>query len=277
MKIAIDLGHGVGQDRGAVGIINEETIINSVGRIVIEELKKRGHFILDVRPLNSRSVSESLSNRVNSSNNFNPDIFISIHANAGGGKGSEIFTYKGSKIQEALNILSNIEKLGFVNRGIKDGSSLFVIRNTVSTAMLIEICFVDTSSDVNIYNTVGPQKIAEAIINGILGNSINYNNTGIEDSSNSWITRFQKEINLQGFGAIDVDGIAGPKTLGASPMIKIGAQGNITRLLQEKLGISVDGIFGPNTKKAVELFQKKNGLVVDGIIGVNTWSKLLGL
>jgi N-acetylmuramoyl-L-alanine amidase len=30
MKIAIDLGHGVGQDRGVVGVIAEETIINSV-------------------------------------------------------------------------------------------------------------------------------------------------------------------------------------------------------------------------------------------------------
>ena len=36
MKFAIDLGHGVGPDRGAVGNIAEETIINSVGELIID-------------------------------------------------------------------------------------------------------------------------------------------------------------------------------------------------------------------------------------------------
>ena len=33
---------------------------------------------------------------------------------------------------------------------------------------------------------------------------------------------------------------------------------------------SIDGIFGPQTKKAVRYFQSKNGLVVDGIVGKTT-------
>ena len=66
-------------------------------------------------------------------------------------------------------------------------------------------------------------------------------------------------------------------------MLKKGAKGNITKLLQEKLtklGYNtngVDGIFGNGTYNAVKQFQKNNGLSADGIVGQNTWSKLLNL
>ena len=38
MKFGIDLGHGVGKDRGAVGVIAEENIINTIGILVISKL-----------------------------------------------------------------------------------------------------------------------------------------------------------------------------------------------------------------------------------------------
>lgn len=265
MKIVIDLGHGISSDTGAIGIIKEEYLINLVGNKVIEALRKKGHTVLTVRPTNAISVSNSLNKRVVASNNFNPEIYISIHGNAGRGKGTEIYTYNGNKVRAAINILSNMEKLGFVNRGIKDGSNLYVIRNTVSTAMLVEILFVDTKSDVDLFNYLGADKIALAIVNGI------------DNTKDNWISRLQKEINIQGFGNITVDGIAGLETLNSAPIIKQGSKGNITRLIQEKLNVTIDGIFGVNTKNAVELFQRNNSLVVDGIIGKNTWRKLLGL
>ena len=60
-------------------------------------------------------------------------------------------------------------------------------------------------------------------------------------------------------------------------MVRRGARGNITKLIQEKLGISADGIFGDNTEVAVKNYQRTNGLSVDGIVGRNTWRKLLNL
>lgn len=97
------------------------------------------------------------------------------------------------------------------------------------------------------------------------------------NNGDSWIKRLQQECNNQGFSNQAVDGIAGTNTLNGCPTLKKGAQGNITKLLQERLGISADGIFGSNTKAAVIGFQNSNGLSADGIVGKNTWRKLLGL
>ena len=57
-------------------------------------------------------------------------------------------------------------------------------------------------------------------------------------------------------------------------MLKIGSQGELVKLLQQKLGITADGAFGPGTEKAVKDWQAKNGLVADGIVGEATMAKL---
>lgn len=46
--------------------------------------------------------------------------------------------------------------------------------------------------------------------------------------------------------------------------------------LQRRLGISADGIFGPNTLNAIKNFQRSRGLAVDGIVGPNTLAALNG-
>jgi murein DD-endopeptidase MepM/ murein hydrolase activator NlpD len=44
--------------------------------------------------------------------------------------------------------------------------------------------------------------------------------------------------------------------------------------LQNKLGVTPPGPFGPKTHAAVVAFQKKHKLLADGIVGPLTWSKL---
>ena len=57
---------------------------------------------------------------------------------------------------------------------------------------------------------------------------------------------------------------------------KYGSRGTEVRTIQEKLkrwgyySGSVDGIYGSQTVSAVKSFQKKNGLTVDGIAGTQT-------
>jgi peptidoglycan hydrolase-like protein with peptidoglycan-binding domain len=38
--------------------------------------------------------------------------------------------------------------------------------------------------------------------------------------------------------------------------------------------LTIDSIFGPKTRAAVQNFQRTHGLVVDGIVGPLTWAKL---
>ena len=62
--------------------------------------------------------------------------------------------------------------------------------------------------------------------------------------------------------------------------LKLGSRCESVKTLQTKLnavrdyGLTVDGIFGGKTEKAVMDFQKRNELSVDGVVGAKTWSKL---
>ena len=57
-------------------------------------------------------------------------------------------------------------------------------------------------------------------------------------------------------------------------VLKLGSRGNEVKVLQEKLNLKADRIFGPLTEEAVKDFQRSNGLEVDGIVGADTLSKL---
>ena len=57
-------------------------------------------------------------------------------------------------------------------------------------------------------------------------------------------------------------------------VLKLGSRGNEVKVLQEKLNLKADGIFGPLTEEAVKDFQRSNGLEGDGIVGANTLFKL---
>lgn len=113
--------------------------------------------------------------------------------------------------------------------------------------------------------------------------------SGDENSSqggfSDWVARLQSECNAQGYSSQEVDGIPGPNTLNGCPQLGRRSQGNITRLMQERLielgyscgSCGADGENGPDTQAAITAFQRDNGLEDDGIVGRNTWRKLLGL
>ena len=281
MKIAIDLGHGVGSDRGAEGYILEETIINEVGSKVIAKLRALGHTVIETRPSSCSGLTNSLSQRCEKANNNNCDIFLSIHANAGGGVGTEIFTYKGREVDWARRILNNVVALGFRNRGIK-GNSLYVTNHTSMTSALLEVCFVDTQSDVNLYKSIGSEKIADALVKGLVGTttstttntSTNTTNSNYNPHLKDWQSGFCKV-----YYNISVDGIIGNETRTAmrKAILKRGSNNCLVSWVQCRIGASIDGIFGHETENKVKEFQQRNNLTVDGVVGYNTLNKILEL
>lgn len=282
MKIGIDLGHGCAYDGGAVGLIKEEEIINTVGNKVITKLRTLGHNVIECRPSTASSVRNSLNKRCATANNNNVELFVSIHANAGGGVGTEIYTYNAKRHSYAVNVLNNICSLGFRNRGIKSGNNLAVINGTSMEAMLIEICFVDTQSDVDLYRN-NIENIADAIVKGLVGTTthtqattshVQVNNTS---TVNLHLRDLQSAYNHDYGQNIYVDGIRGQQVENMLNRLCLrqGSKGQCVGWLQCRVGAGIDDIFGSNTKQKVMEFQRNNGLVVDGIAGKNTFNKLL--
>ena len=62
----------------------------------------------------------------------------------------EVYTYKGRQYPDAVEVCDHIAALGFANRGVKEGSGLYVIRKTKAKSMLIEVCFVN-DPDASLY------------------------------------------------------------------------------------------------------------------------------
>lgn len=94
------------------------------------------------------------------------------------------------------------------------------------------------------------------------------------------VKAYQTELNKQFNRKLVVDGIYGNKTSAAYVLVKQGAEGNITKIIQAMLyckgytSIEVNGNFNKNTTKVIKEFQKASGISVDGIVGKDTLGKL---
>lgn len=294
MKIAVRGGHcpNVPGSRGIIDELKEDRLVKNA---VIKYLNQMGVRVLDVTPPDSTSSSSAdLSYGVNKANNWGADLFVSIHFNNAystynGALGTEVCVY--SEYDIAGRVVNKMASLGFRNRGQKVRTGLYELKHTSMKSMIVEVCFVEATKDVALYKKVGYDYIGKTIAESLVNRNSGVTPTPTptpepvptptpqptSKNYDSWIARLQEECNKQGFSNQKVDGIAGPNTLNGSPMVRRGARGNITKLIQEKLGISADGIFGANTEVAVKNYQRTNGLSVDGIVGRNTWRKLLNL
>ncbi len=67
-----------------------------------------------------------------------------------------------------------------------------------------------------------------------------------------------------------------PPAVDMSETVRKGSKGPTVKAVQEALGLSADGDFGPGTERAVKAWQSTNALIADGIVGPKTLKKLLG-
>lgn len=190
MRIGINCGHTVSGTKGcgAVGYIDESLETRRVGIKLETLLSKAGHKVYDCTDDYAPSASANLSKIVAMANKQPLDLFVSIHFNSGGGRGCEVFTMGGAMYTEAFNVCAALNKLGFADRGVKDGSKLYVVRRSEAKAMLIEVCFVDTD-DAELYKKIGADAVAQAICEAITGQNIE------EDIDMEELKRLQGEVD----------------------------------------------------------------------------------
>jgi N-acetylmuramoyl-L-alanine amidase len=189
-KVFLDPGHG-GSDPGAVSGGYQEANINlAVAKKVQSLLLNRGY---DVYMSRKDNTYVSLLNRSIMANDLNADIFISIHTNSSGAaattvSGIESYYYEydanyPSKINASMhnnperilksmtlaNIIqgSMVENTGANNRGT-DGGAFAVVREAAMPATLLEIGFINNSSERQKLVTNSYQDLlAKAIADGV--------------------------------------------------------------------------------------------------------------
>ena len=182
MEINVHGGHN-SHVTGASKYLNELTEDRKVKNEVIRLLKAQGHTVYDCTDDSGTTQNANLSNIVKKCNAHSVDLDISIHLN-GGGTGVEAYIYPNSSAKdEATRICSKVSSaLGIKNRGVKDGSNLYVVRNTNAPAVLVECCFVDSTIDRDHWDA---NKCAKAIVEGILNKTVSSGSTASKPSTST--------------------------------------------------------------------------------------------
>ncbi|MBU3171337.1 N-acetylmuramoyl-L-alanine amidase [Clostridium estertheticum] len=292
-KIGTRGGHNR-ECEGASALINEVTEDRNVCAAMDENLKNAGDTVVNCTPGNCEE-NEDLNYGTDTANNNHVDLFVPIHFNKAydsyvGAIGSEVWINPASDTGVAIGtrILNNLQALGFKNRGLKNGMHLHDVRVTNMPTVLVEVCFLEATEDVALYKKLGADVVGKAIADGINGKScgnapliINKPASIVtipETRVNNSIAQLQDECNRQGFSNQKVDGFSGTNTLAGCPLTKFGANGNITKWIQKRLGFPTNlqtGYFGDITKNAIIKYQAVMGLNADGIVGQGTWAALL--
>lgn len=166
--IVIDPGHG-GTDCGATrNGIYEKNITLDISKRVVKLLKKKD-YVVEMTRTSDETVS--LQDRVEISEDFEPDIFVSIHVNSSNSEaphGIETHYYKDNSLDLAKNIhAAMLNNINANNRGLFK-SKFYVINHTTAPAVLVEIGFLSNPEErAQIVSEARKQATAKAIVEGI--------------------------------------------------------------------------------------------------------------
>jgi hypothetical protein len=152
-SVCISSGHGK-YVPGACGILIEHDEAVRVVDAVGEGLKARGVEVKTFEDKTSHSQNENLNTIVNWHNAQQRELDISIHFNAyeqvSKPMGTEVLYVTQSKLAETMSTAIAAAG-GFINRGPKKRTDLAFLNGTDMPAILIEVCFVDSEADADLY------------------------------------------------------------------------------------------------------------------------------
>ncbi len=168
--VFLDAGHG-GVNPGAVfeGRRESDDVLDltlAVGNI----LEENG---IEVAYSRTTDIYESPWQKAAEANASDADWFVSIHRNSSvypeQYSGVETLVYaRGLRSEElAENINRELENVGFINLGISERPNLVVLRETQMPAVLVEVGFINTARDNELFDSRF-YEVANAIANGII-------------------------------------------------------------------------------------------------------------
>jgi len=171
-RIAISSGHG-GKVAGAGGFIQEVAEARRVVPAVASYLKAAKATVLEFHENNATSQSANVNAIIAWHNAQTRDLDVSVHFNhSGGGNvdraiGTEVLFVTqqalAARVSKAMSDAS-----GLINRGAKKRTDLSFLNKTTKPAILLEVCFVNSRADVDLYNKYF-DGICQAIASAITG------------------------------------------------------------------------------------------------------------
>ena len=235
-----------------------------------------------------------LRKRTDMANKFGADFYLSIHHNAGvnGGSGGGVETYVYTKAakesfdwQKMLydSLLEKTNLRGNRANG-KRKANLHECRESKMPCVLVECGFMDSKTDVPIIltdafaNAVAEACIVVIVEKGGLKNKIS--SAVKENKTLLWQKAAIKDgFNFSKYGAdgkwgSECESVAKKAVCKKRVTYKFK---NLTKIIQNAVGVTVDGKFGNATKLAVIEYQKSLNLAADGVVGPKTWKKILGV
>ena len=149
-RIVINPGHCPGIDPGACGEYSTEAdIVRKVGEVLQKDLEAIEYEVFMIQ-------DDSLQAICDFANSHEPD-------------GTETFHFvpseEGEKLAECVQN-QFISTFNTVDRGTKDGSRLYVIRNTDGPSILVELGFISNPDEENFLNE-NIEEMAHALARGI--------------------------------------------------------------------------------------------------------------
>jgi N-acetylmuramoyl-L-alanine amidase len=171
-RIVISSGHSKFV-RGASDELDEVTEARRVVEHLADELIGRGIDVVTYHDDVSKAQQENLQRIVDAHNREVRDLDVSIHFNAyvetDEPRGVEVLYVTQSAL--AAEVSRAIANAGdFINRGAKKRTDLYFLNQTAMPSILIETCFVDSTSDAENYRT-NFDLICEAIAD-VLGGGV---------------------------------------------------------------------------------------------------------
>ena len=176
--VIIDAGHG-GTDPGAVGYDSNGKAVAYESHINLAIAKRTQAKLIQngIEVIMTRSTDDfiTLGGRTEIENLSNCDMFVSIHCNSIDNAkiaGTQVYYHPSSERGTLLaeNIYDKLVDItGLAPKKTQNGSHLFVIRKTVSPAVLVETAFISNPEDRKyLLSETGQENIANAIVQGIV-------------------------------------------------------------------------------------------------------------
>lgn len=203
-KFVISSGHGkiVG---GAVGFINERAeavkVVDRVYAILTNSYNGRGY---RYHESTAQNQSQNLSNIVNYHNGKDRELDVSIHFNSASATatGTECLYYDAKSLSAKMSA-AMAKALDIRDRGPKERTELYFLRNTTKPAILLEVCFVSNKDDVAKYKA-NFERLCQAIAKTI-ADYLGYKKEATTPSPDSNKASYYTSNDLKGLYRIKKD------------------------------------------------------------------------